>query len=164
VDPHPITGQYGDASGRNHRGIDIGVKNLPVKAVADGTVLSTGYTDLRGHYVYIDHGGGTQSVYEHLKEMHVAQGDSVARGQVIAISGNSGVPAEMESYPYHLHFELLVDVDTAAWLAHKKKGDGTCEPPYTWKRRADGSYVEGQLDYSFLQSGRHVNPLQYLGN
>jgi murein DD-endopeptidase MepM/ murein hydrolase activator NlpD len=145
VDPHPITGRFNSSEGRSHahRGIDIGVTSVEVKAVADGVVLSTGYTNPRGNYIYVNHGGGTQSVYEHLGEMFVSQSDPVAQGQTIAISGKSGKPSDGGEYPPHLHFELLMEVPDS--VTNERTGK---EPLFTWP--------EGTTGY-------HVNPPDYLG-
>jgi murein DD-endopeptidase MepM/ murein hydrolase activator NlpD len=54
-----------------------------------------------GRLVKIDHGGNVMTVYAHLHEARVARGDRVARGQVVALSGNSG-----RSTAPHLHYEV----------------------------------------------------------
>jgi len=53
--------------------------------------------------VKVDHGNGIQSVYGHLQEASVKRGQKVSRGDVIALSGNSG-----RSTGPHLHYELRV--------------------------------------------------------
>jgi murein DD-endopeptidase MepM/ murein hydrolase activator NlpD len=145
VDPHPITGRFNSSEGRSHahRGIDIGVTSVEVTAVADGVVLSTGYTNPRGNYIYVNHGGSTQSVYEHLGEIFISQSDPVAQGQIIAISGKSGKLPSGGDYPPHLHFELLVNVPDSVTKARTGK-----EPPFTWSKGT---------------TGYHVNPPDYLG-
>ena len=127
TDSTRITGIFGDTGTRLHRGIDIGVNEVPVYATKDGKVLATGYTKDRGNYIYLDHGYGTQSVYEHLKEDPTNKfkiGETVTQGQVIATSGNTG-----KSEGPHLHFELLVKVPYEE--TKNRIGIGK-EPPWTW--------------------------------
>ena len=56
-----------------------------------------------GNTVIPDHGNDIKSLYGHLQKIHVAQGQRVERGQVIALSGNTG-----KSSGPHLHYEILV--------------------------------------------------------
>ena len=85
----------------------------PVRAVANGVVISKEsifyktYTDKRfanrTNYVEIRHSDGRISLYVHLKccSIRVRLGQKVRRGQIIALSGNTGYA----TYP-HLHFGL----------------------------------------------------------
>jgi len=94
-------------SGRNptyNPGIDLAVEvGTPVMAFAPGSVSyiegpsSIGY----GCQVRIDHGNGMLSIYAHLSETRVVMAQMVAEGQVIGLSGNTG----MSTGP-HLHFEV----------------------------------------------------------
>lgn len=97
---HPITGIY-----TGHTGIDIGVgMGSPVYASADGTVIVSGSYGGYGNAVVIDHGSGISTLYGHNDSVNVSVGQNVTRGQVIALSGNSGV-----STGPHLHFEIRVN-------------------------------------------------------
>jgi murein DD-endopeptidase MepM/ murein hydrolase activator NlpD len=173
TDSHNITGVFASSEGRSHfhRGLDIGVSDgTPVKAAAAGKVISTGDDNRpgvgRGLYVYIDHGNGMHSVYEHLSKIEVSDHETVYQGQNIAFSGKT------YGYRAHLHFELLMEVNTEAWLKYaegrvgSRRRDGTTintiEPPFNWKRDSDSTAVEGVLNYPGI-SGRHVDPEQYLG-
>ncbi|MDR1135330.1 MAG: M23 family metallopeptidase, partial [Clostridiales Family XIII bacterium] len=92
--------------------------------------------------VYIEHGNGTQTVYEHLKEIMVNPADDVLKGQNIAISGNTGTDKNGNPYPQHLHFELLLNVpdyDTAEAL-----GNGA--PIYNWPAGTTGYHVNPMLN------------------
>jgi murein DD-endopeptidase MepM/ murein hydrolase activator NlpD len=78
--------------------------NTEVLAPRDGKVIETGTLEIYGHFVIIDHDGGYQSVYGHLNEILVSEGQMVDAGEVIALSGNSGI-----STGPHLHFEIRRD-------------------------------------------------------
>ncbi len=87
-----------------HGGIDISAeRGTPLKAPAPGTVFFAGSQAEYGNTVIIDHGNDIKSLYGHLQKIHVAQGQRVERGQVIALTGNTG----RTSGP-HLHYEILV--------------------------------------------------------
>jgi len=94
---HPI---YGAPS--FHTGIDIAVpEGTPVRAAASGTVTFAGWYEGFGVLVVIDHGNGYESYYAHLSKLLVSAGQSVSAGDVIALSGNTGL-----STGPHLHFEV----------------------------------------------------------
>ena len=61
-----------------------------VTAINGGVVYATGYDDFFGNYVVIGHGGGVQTWYGHLSGISVRAGDTVSRGDLIGIAGNSG--------------------------------------------------------------------------
>lgn len=86
----------------NHRALDIGVPvGTPVYSAADGYVVTTGRSSVRGIYVMVKHADNLYTFYQHLNKVIVSQGQSVKRGQQIARSGNTGIG----SGP-HLHFEV----------------------------------------------------------
>jgi len=96
-----ITGTYNPEE--KHFAIDIAtVKNTPVKATADGTVILAEWTADTGYVVVLRHQDNLISVYKHNASISVAQGDLVKSGEVIAASGNTGA---LTTGP-HLHFEL----------------------------------------------------------
>ena len=74
-----------------HDGLDFGMDKLPVNTIADGTVYQA-CEDCAGlgKTIVIRHAPNLYSRYSHLSEILVAQGDTVARGQQIAVSGNTG--------------------------------------------------------------------------
>ena len=87
----------------NHRAIDISVdNNTPVKAISSGTVLLSEWTNQTGYVLILIHGNNLVSVYKHNSKLLKAQGETVQQGEIIALSGNSGI---LTSGP-HLHFEL----------------------------------------------------------
>jgi murein DD-endopeptidase MepM/ murein hydrolase activator NlpD len=84
------------ASG-SHSGTDFRASvGTPVKAVADGTVLGTGDTDLTcpyasfGKFIFIKHNNGLSTAYGHLSLIKVSYGQKVKRGDIIGYSGNTG--------------------------------------------------------------------------
>lgn len=90
---------------KKHQGIDIAVPiGSKVIASADGTVEAAGYSSSMGFFVKINHGNGIKTVYMHNSEVLVFAGQKVKRGDVISLSGNTGV----SSGP-HLHFGVEVN-------------------------------------------------------
>lgn len=87
-----------------HRGLDFrSGEGNPVKAASGGVVILVGDHYYAGTSVYIDHGNGVVSMYFHLQNSLVREGDKVIRGQVIGRSGRSG----RVTGP-HLHFSVSV--------------------------------------------------------
>ena len=87
----------------DHLAIDISVDiGTPVKAVSNGRVILSEWTTQTGYVLIIDHGNDLISVYKHNSKLLKSQGEIVKQGEIIALSGNSGV---LTSGP-HLHFEL----------------------------------------------------------
>ena len=111
----PVTSGFGSRWGRMHEGIDIGVgSGTPVHAAAAGTVIYAGWMSGYGNIVVIDHGNGLSTAYGHNSSLVVAQGASVGKGFVIALSGSTG-----HSTGPHVHFEVRVNgapVDPLAYL------------------------------------------------
>lgn len=88
-----------------HYGIDFDANfGTDVIATAGGKVIKSEYDDKGyGNLILIDHGDGYQSVYAHLKDFAVKNGDSVTKGQIIGHVGSSGLSTKP-----HLHFEIRV--------------------------------------------------------
>jgi murein DD-endopeptidase MepM/ murein hydrolase activator NlpD len=61
-----------------------------VAAANRGTVLLARPLFFEGNCIVIDHGQGLLTLYLHLSEMRVKEGDRVAKGQPIALSGGTG--------------------------------------------------------------------------
>jgi len=77
--------------GSTHWGLDFRVPTgTPVEAMNDGTVLLARPLYYEGNFVVLDHGQGLLTIYMHLSEFKVKEGDQVKRGQVIALSGGTG--------------------------------------------------------------------------
>ena len=86
-----------------HPYIDItATSGSVVKAVLDGTVIFSGWSDDAGHTIQIQHDGDIVSIYKHNEKLLKTTGDKVSAGTPIALVGNSG---EMTTGA-HLHFEL----------------------------------------------------------
>lgn len=74
-----------------HQGLDFGVPSgTSVSALNSGTVLLARNLYFEGNCVVIDHGQGLLSLYLHLSEFGVKEGESVKGGQVIGLSGGTG--------------------------------------------------------------------------
>ena len=99
----------------NHQGLDIAVaSNSDIVAADGGKVSSVGYSRGYGYYVKVSHGNGRYTFYAHLNGYYVQKGQSVNKGEVIALSGSTGV-----STGPHLHFEVIengVNVDPLPYL------------------------------------------------
>lgn len=87
-----------------HSGLDIGAPvGTQVKAPAPGTVVFAGTHPEYGQALIVDHGNDTKSLYGHLSRLSVTVNQTVHRGDVIALSGNTG-----RSSGPHLHYEIQV--------------------------------------------------------
>ena len=85
-----------------HRGIDISVPTgTEVHAMAPGVVRFAGVQEGYGNVVWLDHGGEVLSVYAHLSEIRVTQGEVVQHRAVLGLSGMSG-----NATAPHVHFEV----------------------------------------------------------
>ncbi|MDX1902899.1 MAG: peptidoglycan DD-metalloendopeptidase family protein [Thermonemataceae bacterium] len=86
-----------------HLGIDLVAQaNESVKAVADGSIILSSWTEDTGNVIAIQHANNLVSFYKHNAVLLKKQGEFVKAGDVIAIIGNTG---RLSSGP-HLHFEL----------------------------------------------------------
>ncbi|WP_308813823.1 M23 family metallopeptidase [Sphingomonas sp. GV3] len=99
-----VVGRFGPGrSGERNDGITIAVPiGTPIRATADGVVAYAGDgIAALGGLVIVKHGGGWTSVYGYASKLLVQRGQSVKRGQTIALSGDTGFADRPE-----LHFEL----------------------------------------------------------
>jgi murein DD-endopeptidase MepM/ murein hydrolase activator NlpD len=88
-----------------HIGLDYAVAcGTPVRAAADGAVVSAGERGTGGLRIDIDHGDGLGTSYRHNSVLLVSAGDRVSRGDVIGMSGTTG-----NSTGCHLHFDATLD-------------------------------------------------------
>lgn len=100
--PYARSGAYG---GAGHNGIDIGAPTgTPVYATASGNVVSVGFNNNSyGKWVVIKHNDGYFSLYGHLSQQRVSNGQSVSRGQQIGDIGATGFATGP-----HLHFTIYL--------------------------------------------------------
>ena len=109
---HPITGVK-----KAHNGIDFAAASgTSIYAAEDGIVLISKYWSGYGNCIIIDHGNGIWTLYGHIKNggLLVSAGDSVKRGDKIALVGSTG-----NSTGPHLHFEVRkneVPVNPSSYL------------------------------------------------
>jgi murein DD-endopeptidase MepM/ murein hydrolase activator NlpD len=86
---------------KHHNGMDIAAPSgTPVKPVASGIVVYSGWRNGYGNSVIIEHDNGMVTVYAHHSSNQVSEGTAVDRSTVIALSGSTG-----RSTGPHLHFE-----------------------------------------------------------
>lgn len=109
----PPLGQYAHF----HTGIDVAAPyGTPVLSAADGLVVAVEHTSVGyGNYVIIAHGGGLFTLYGHLADTSVIDGQHVVRGEVIGHEGSSGLATGP-----HVHFEVRYKgavVDPMRYLA-----------------------------------------------
>ena len=103
VAPPPQVSGYAPENG--HPGIDFAAEEgAEVYAVAGGIVTAADYDVEKGNYVVLDHGGGLETEYQHMKSLLVSAGQSVVQGQVLGYVGSTG-----NSTGPHLHFEARQD-------------------------------------------------------
>ena len=91
---------------RMHTGVDLSAQpGTPVHATADGRVTTAGRGAGLGGYgvcVVVDHGYGFKTLYAHLQDVKVREGEKVKRGTVVGTVGRTGL-----SQGYHLHYEVI---------------------------------------------------------
>jgi murein DD-endopeptidase MepM/ murein hydrolase activator NlpD len=91
-----------------HSGIDLSVpENMEVFSCGSGKVIEAAYNRINGNYIIIDHKNKYQSYYGHLSRVFAKHGDKVIKGQIIGLSGNTG----MSTGP-HIHFQISFDGKT----------------------------------------------------
>lgn len=122
--PYTITSPYGYRWGEFHDAIDIYVGyGSSIYAANNGVVYKVGTgcyagnlgcNGRQGNYVLINHNaGGYYTIYMHMKDIYVSEGQTVARGQKIGTMGNTGnvYPVPSSYNPYggtHLHFSVRI--------------------------------------------------------
>lgn len=88
-----------------HSGLDISAeKGEPVRATADGTVLSARWSGNFGNLVVVDHGYGIGTRYGHLSRFAVSEGQTLRKGDIVGYVGSTG-----RSTSPHVHYELLLN-------------------------------------------------------
>ena len=86
----------------SHQGVDYAIpEGSRVFATADGRVKEIKRSSTAGQTVIIDHGNGYETSYSHLSKISVVRNQQVRRGDIIALSGDTGL-----SLAPHLHYEV----------------------------------------------------------
>ena len=130
---HPITKRV-----RPHNGVDFGIPSgTPVIAPSDGVVEHVAFqAHGAGRYIKIRHGHIT-TVYMHLSKSLVKPGQTVRKGERIALSGNTG-----GSTGPHLHYEFHIN--------------GRPVNPMTVKLPGSGSDMASKERKNFLERAKNV--------
>ncbi|MFR9621093.1 MAG: M23 family metallopeptidase [Rikenellaceae bacterium] len=94
---------------QHHTGVDYTIaEGTRVFATADGVVESTQLnSSVLGKSIVVDHGNGYKTTYSHLTRIFIPQRRSVKRGEIIGLSGNTGL-----SITPHLHYEVSFNGQT----------------------------------------------------
>ena len=147
-----MTSPYAPRWGGFHRGTDFRASvGTEVKAVADGTVLGTGNTDLTcpkasfGQWILIEHNNGLATTYAHLSLIKVGKGQQVSRGSVIGYSGNTG-----SSTGPHLHLSLYVAKDASG------------KPAVSVQSIPSKSCLGKTLTQPIASTDAYLDPMKYL--
>lgn len=94
---NPVTGRY-----VFHTGMDLGAaQGANIYAMKGGSVVRATYDGGYGNFVIIEHENGIRTLYAHCSKLKVKAGDTVKKGQVIALVGSTG-----NSTGPHLHIEF----------------------------------------------------------
>lgn len=97
-----------------HLGYDLAVtEHVGVEASNDGSIVYAAPLGIYGNCIVVDHGYGLQTIYGHLSQISVHEGDTVKRGQVMGTSGQTGMAGGD-----HIHFAMQLDgvqIDPKEW-------------------------------------------------
>jgi murein DD-endopeptidase MepM/ murein hydrolase activator NlpD len=97
-----------------HLGYDLAVtQHVGVEASNDGKVVYAAPLGIYGNCIVVDHGYGLQTIYGHLSQINVHEGDMVKQGQVMGQSGMTGMAGGD-----HIHFAMQLDgvqIDPKEW-------------------------------------------------
>lgn len=151
-------------------GTDYGVPlGTPVKAIADGTItgIVPTFTGAGGRMIFQSFPSGHNADYLHLSRIDVVAGQQVKQGQVIGLSGGSGLGKE-NGYGPHLHLSIRIggqptmatgNMDFEVLLANQ---GATPAKPSSGKRPYPGRLLkQGEPagpDVLYLQTKLGVNP------
>jgi len=110
-----------------HEGTDLAIPvGTEIVAPAPGKIIKVcGDLDLGALKVFIDHGSGIMTLYDHLARALVDVGDTVSRGQAMALSGASGLGALL-FFPWlspHVHFKVWLNGQPLDPFAIEEEGE-----------------------------------------
>lgn len=99
-----VSSPFGMRGGRLHAGIDLRAsRGTPIRAAADGQVLTSKRRGAYGNVVIVGHDNDHQTLYAHMTRFIVREGGYVHAGDVLGYVGRTG-----RATGYHLHFETRV--------------------------------------------------------
>ncbi|WP_232697919.1 M23 family metallopeptidase [Brevibacillus daliensis] len=108
VDSATVTSEFGSRWGNLHKGLDMWNEsrgNTPIMAAQHGVVVEAGAKRSGyGKMVVLDHGGGLQTFYAHMRKITVSEGQEIEQGEMLGFMGKTG-----DSTDYHLHFEVRLN-------------------------------------------------------
>lgn len=88
-----------------HLGYDLAsTQHVGVQAANDGKVIYAAPLGIYGNCIVLDHGYGLQTIYGHLSQINVHVGDMVKRGEVMGLSGMTGMAGGD-----HIHYSMQLD-------------------------------------------------------
>ncbi|MGM0643520.1 MAG: M23 family metallopeptidase [Thermodesulfobacteriota bacterium] len=118
-----------------HLGVDLAsTRKADVPAANSGKVLLASNVGIYGNSVLIDHGFGLCTLYSHLTDFNVSEGDTVKRGEIVGTTGSTGFAGGD-----HLHFAVAVNnvfVNPVEW----------------W----DASWIENNITSKITRIGRQL--------
>lgn len=118
----PVAGVLTQLFKANHRGIDLGVYvGTAVDATHSGTVTYAGWSDLGYGYLVVVESGAYMTIYAHLSDIVVEVGQRVSKGEMVALSGNTG-----NSSGPHVHYEVRVNEIEVDPFVFETSGFITC--------------------------------------
>ena len=104
-----------DEDNEKHKGVDIAVREgTPIVVTATGVVVFAGWDKDFGNIIIVDHENSFKTMYGHNQKNMTSKGEKVYKGDVIALSGNTG-----HSSAPHLHYEIIKEgtaVDPSPYL------------------------------------------------
>jgi murein DD-endopeptidase MepM/ murein hydrolase activator NlpD len=101
----PVNGVLTQYFWWGHTGVDLAAPyGTGIAASDDGVVVATGWVAVGGLRVCVQHSGGLQTCYYHTSAVYVTPGETVARGQLIAAIGMTGVTTGP-----HVHWEVKLN-------------------------------------------------------
>jgi len=123
---HVTSGFGANRGSYRHQGIDLAAPSgTPVYATKAGTVSATRWWGGGGNMLAVSHGGGLLTRYMHLSRYLAHVGQRVGRGQVVALSGNTG-----QSTGPHLHWQVEVNGTPVYPIGRRHGGRIRANVPY----------------------------------